>query len=110
MAPDLPVDFLPVLLAFFAERPKSVHIGFLKAALERALSEHMKRAEPDASADIEYDIGYDTPHRGPQSIVHANQSGLHIAQEDEYLLLCVLDGISTSDAGSGDMASANCAK
>ena len=107
MAPDLPVDFLPVLLAFFADGQSQSTLETLKAALERALSEHTKRAEPDASADIEYDIGYDT-HIGVHKALYmqTNQDSFYIAQEDEYLLLCVLDGISTSDAGSGDMASA----
>ena len=83
MAPDLPVDFLPCLHSLLKAKVSPHWI--LKAALERALSEHMKRAEPDASADIEYDIGYDTHIGAHKALYMQTNQDLYIAQEDEYL-------------------------
>ncbi|MGC6507661.1 MAG: PP2C family protein-serine/threonine phosphatase [Myxococcota bacterium] len=107
MAPDLPVDFLPVLLKFFGEDKSKLSLSSLLTALESALAKHTLRSESVLQEDIQYDIGYDT-HIGAHKALYmqTNQDSFYIAQEGNHLLLCVLDGISTSDAGSGDMASA----
>ena len=107
MAPDLPVDFLPVLLKFFGEDKSKLSLSSLLTALESAQAKHTLRSESVLQEDIQYDIGYDT-HIGAHKALYmqTNQDSFYIAQEGNHLLLCVLDGISTSDAGSGDMASA----
>ena len=107
MAPDLPVDFLPVLLKFFGEDKNKLSLSSLLTALESAQTKHTLRSESVLQEDIQYDIGYDT-HIGAHKALYmqTNQDSFYIAQEGNHLLLCVLDGISTSDAGSGDMASA----
>ena len=107
MAPDLPVDFLPVLLKFFGEDKSKLSLSSLLTTLESAQAKHTLRSESVLQEDIQYDIGYDT-HIGAHKALYmqTNQDSFYIAQEGNHLLLCVLDGISTSDAGSGDVASA----
>lgn len=110
VAPSLPLDLIPVLLHAFSENENS-RIETLEALLtqlESALKRHQQRlAAEDPENRIKYDIGYDT-HIGVHKALYmqTNQDSFYIAQEGDFLLLTVLDGISTSDAGSGDMASA----
>ena len=110
LAPELPLDFLPILIKAFSEDAASQieSLEALQTRLEKAQAQHTLRmnTEPPETV-IKYDIGYDT-HIGVHKALYmqTNQDSFYIAQEGDYLLLTVLDGISTSDAGSGDMASA----
>ena len=69
-----------------------------QAESQRALANHAMPAR--------LDIGYDT-HVGHMKILQSqtNQDALSVASRGTAHLLCVCDGISTANAGSGDVAS-----
>lgn len=109
MAPELPIDLLPILVQAFSKETGDdvVTAKRLKHMTEKALERSVLRKTPtDKAEPINYDIGFDT-HIGRYKSLYSqvNQDFFYIAQERELLLLVVLDGISTSDAGSGDVAS-----
>jgi serine/threonine protein phosphatase PrpC len=63
-----------------------------------------RAADPNAKQPLM--IGYDT-HIGLMKMLHSqtNQDALAVSSRDYVHLLCVCDGISTANAGSGDVAS-----
>ena len=109
MAPGLPIDLLPVLNKAFAIDPTDRFQdpeSLLNEIMNGEERDELRSKTQESSSDFEYEIGFDT-HIGRYKSIFSqtNQDSFYIAQEQDVILLLVLDGISTSDAGSGDVAS-----
>jgi serine/threonine protein phosphatase PrpC len=107
-APDLPVELLGVALDALAREPalRPPH-GF--ALLERvvaARAAHELRARVGWMRRATIAAGFDTHVGIGKSLIHqANQDALVAVGEHDAALVAVCDGISTSNAGTGDLAS-----
>jgi len=108
IVPDLP----PSALAPFdsalhpdpAQRPASASVWLRQwAAVGQAES---RRTVADSAVQRHLIVGYDT-HIGLTKMLNTqtNQDALAINSRDGVHLLCVCDGISTANTGSGDLAS-----
>lgn len=104
MAPTLPLDFLPIIGDALSQ--KIPLIGLLVKRLSLAIELSEKRENIDHDENLAWDIGYDT-HIGRRKSWYSqtNQDNFFYAVHDQTALFLVADGISTSTAGSGDIAS-----
>lgn len=108
LAPGLPVTALPLLESLVApsqaQRPRSAVEAYADWSAAAAVEEVREHALLPNRSHL--DIGADT-HIGRYKMrAHqTNQDAFWFGSEADEALLVVCDGISTSDAGSGDMAS-----
>lgn len=104
MAPTLPLDFLPIVGDALAQKIPTATLLSKRLDLAITLSERRKNAT--SNENLAWDIGYDT-HIGRRKSWYSqtNQDNFFYAVHDQTALFLVADGISTSTAGSGDIAS-----
>lgn len=104
MAPTLPIDFIPIIGDALAQKIPTADL--LHKRLSLALELSKKRELVETSENLAWDIGYDT-HIGRRKSWYSqtNQDNFFYAVHDQTALFLVADGISTSTAGSGDIAS-----
>ena len=104
MAPLLPLDFIPIIGDALSQKIPSISLLIKRLILAGELSK--KRQTIDQRENLAWDIGYDT-HIGRRKawLAQTNQDNFFYAVHDQTSLFLVADGISTSTAGSGDIAS-----
>lgn len=108
MCPALPVSAIPLLESLLApsqaQRPRSAVDAYATWSAAAALEE--VRAHALLPARVRLEVGADT-HVGRYKMRdhQTNQDAFMWEEEHGESLLVVCDGISTSDAGSGDLAS-----
>ncbi len=104
LAPKLPLDLVPIIEAGLNGRIETV--AELKSKLEHALELTRDRLMHTKIDRLHWDIGFDT-HIGMRKsrFAQTNQDNFFFAVQDQVALFAVADGISTSTAGSGDLAS-----
>ena len=104
LAPKLPLDLVPIIEAGLNGRIESVDA--LRSKLEHALELTRDRQMHNKMGRLHWDIGFDT-HIGQRKakFSQTNQDNFFFAIQDQVALFAVADGISTSTAGSGDLAS-----
>lgn len=105
MIPNLPMDFVAVLNKVWRGDIETVHE--LQQALAQALELQKDRSIGARMDKVFWNIGYDT-HIGRRKawLSQTNQDNFFYAVHDQVAIFAVADGISTANAGSGDMASA----
>ena len=104
VAPKLPIDLVPIIEAGLDGRIET--IVELKRRLNHALELQRDRQMQSKLDRLHWDIGYDT-HIGRRKawFSQTNQDNFYFAVHDQVALIAVADGISTSSAGTGDLAS-----
>ena len=104
VAPKLPIDLVPVLEAGLDGRIETIEE--LKSKLNHAQELDKDRQMQSKMDRLHWDIGYDT-HIGRRKswFSQTNQDNFFFATHDQVALMMVADGISTSTAGTGDLAS-----
>ena len=108
LAPNLPVDLLPIITDCLAE---DSNIRILDAAallhrVELAYERHQLRMSPASNGQYSWDVGFDT-HIGIRKswLSQTNQDAFYFDKDKNLTIMMVADGISISTAGSGDLAS-----
>ena len=104
LAPKLPIDLVPIVEASLNGRIDTV--DGLRTKLEHALELSRDRQMQSKTDRLHWDIGFDT-HIGHRKawFSQTNQDNFNYAAHDQAAVFAVADGISTSTAGSGDLAS-----
>lgn len=104
VAPKLPIDLVPVLESGLNGQIETIEE--LKSKLNHALELNKDRQMHSKMDRLHWDIGYDT-HIGRRKswFSQTNQDNFFFATHDQVALMMVADGISTSTAGTGDLAS-----
>jgi protein phosphatase len=104
IAPKLPIDLVPIIEAGLSGRIET--IADLKRRLNHALELQRDRLMQSKLDRLHWDIGFDT-HIGRRKawFSQTNQDNFYFAVHDQVALIAVADGISTSSAGTGDLAS-----
>lgn len=108
LVPDLPPSALaPLDMALHPDPAARPQDGQQWAAIwDQVGRSETRRTTADPTIPRPLVVGYDT-HVGHLKILHTqtNQDSLAVASRGSAHLLCVCDGISTANAGSGDVAS-----
>ena len=104
LAPKLPVDLVPIIEAGLNGRIETVDA--LRTKLEHAQELTRDRQMQSKIDRLHWDIGFDT-HIGQRKALFSqtNQDSFYFSVYDQTAIFAVADGISTSTAGSGDLAS-----
>ena len=104
LAPRLPIDLIPIIEAALNGRIDTV--DGLRTRLEHAQELTRDRQMQSKIDRLHWDIGFDT-HIGQRKawFSQTNQDNFYFSAHDQAALFAVADGISTSTAGSGDLAS-----
>lgn len=104
LAPKLPIDLVPIIEAALNGRIET--IDGLRTKLEHAQELTRDRQMQSKIDRLHWDIGFDT-HIGQRKALFSqtNQDSFYFSIHDQTAIFAVADGISTSTAGSGDLAS-----
>lgn len=104
LAPKLPLDLVPIIESGLNRRIET--IDALRSKLEHALELTRDRQMHQKIDRLHWDIGFDT-HIGMRKsrFSQTNQDNFYFSTHDNAAIFAVADGISTSTAGSGDLAS-----